>query len=543
MWRIVTEPEYRRERLGEYPGKYGPIAQYLGRSFNSVKVKCAELQLYYQHEMALAMQQAAATGEQHMQYMDPAIYTDPQLAHYGYMNGYYDPATGQELDPVMLHQIFQQNALPMEGHCLTVTSPSAPTARARKTNDPIPKNDRVFWKPEECQKLLLLVQDAAYREQLTGVSEINWDLIAKELGRGRRSVMRKYDNLKGCADISGVDMSLPENDGKKWSKEEMEELVQLVENDAYRYEKLAIEKVDWRILGHYFGRSYESVSYKYSYVRNTGQRQFGERQRTAKAKHDTSYKEMAIWALGRVGGQGTSSQLCDAIEDREDYARQLDRAIVSGKKTLQRWRHGVRSALNAFRMFVKTELVDRGEVVWQLDETELEADRRSVEEKAARVRAKPLSGAQRRKIKKEREWALAAAAEEAGLPAEQGAQQALATMAQHRESPGAKRKKESDAVNVASKQWGRKLARREQTQDPQSRFSQNGEVLQLAASIDPMAMLQQLQMDVPQGEYAFPAFAEYSMENGIDPNVLQQMDAASQYDPAVLQQQLYQQHR
>jgi hypothetical protein len=34
-----------------------------------------------------------------------------------------------------------------------------------------------------------------------GTSELNWDLIAKHLGRGKRSVQRKYDNLKGSLAI------------------------------------------------------------------------------------------------------------------------------------------------------------------------------------------------------------------------------------------------------------------------------------------------------------------------------------------------------
>jgi hypothetical protein len=29
-------------------------------------------------------------------------------------------------------------------------------------------------------------------------------------------------------------------------------------------------QVDWRAFGQHFGRSYESVSYKYSYIKNTG---------------------------------------------------------------------------------------------------------------------------------------------------------------------------------------------------------------------------------------------------------------------------------
>ena len=30
----------------------------------------------------------------------------------------------------------------------------------------------------------------------TGVQDLSWDLVAKHLGRGKRSVMRKYDNLR-----------------------------------------------------------------------------------------------------------------------------------------------------------------------------------------------------------------------------------------------------------------------------------------------------------------------------------------------------------
>ena len=29
-----------------------------------------------------------------------------------------------------------------------------------------------------------------------GVQDLSWDLVAKHLGRGKRSVMRKYDNLR-----------------------------------------------------------------------------------------------------------------------------------------------------------------------------------------------------------------------------------------------------------------------------------------------------------------------------------------------------------
>lgn len=120
------------------------------------------------------------------------------------------------------------------------------------------------------------------------------------------------------------------------------------------------------MLGQHFGRSYESVSYKYSYVKNTGRTGAEGKPKHAKAKHDTSYKEMAIWALQQIGGSGTSGQICNTIETNAAYASQLDHAIVSGKKTLQRWKHGVRSALNAFHMFQKTTKIFEGEAVWNL---------------------------------------------------------------------------------------------------------------------------------------------------------------------------------
>ena len=41
---------------------------------------------------------------------------------------------------------------------------------------------------------------------------------------------------------------------------------------------------------------------------------------------------------------------------------------------LCRWKHGVRSALNAFPMFIKTGAVRDGEVVWRLDEPTLQAE-------------------------------------------------------------------------------------------------------------------------------------------------------------------------
>ncbi|KAL6784006.1 hypothetical protein ACKKBG_A04400 [Auxenochlorella protothecoides x Auxenochlorella symbiontica] len=119
---------------------------------------------------------------------------------------------------------------------------------------------------------------------------------------------------------------------------------------------------------------------------------------------------MAVWALQQLpGSDGTSGQMCTCIMTNPQYIPQLDTAIVSGKKTLQRWKHGMRSALNAFNMFVKTGSVREGEVVWRLDGEALAVEKEANAEKAARQRNKPLSGAQRRKMKK------AAAAREAAV--------------------------------------------------------------------------------------------------------------------------------
>lgn len=144
-----------------------------------------------------------------------------------------------------------------------------------------------------------------------GISELNWDAIAKHLGRGKRSVQRKYDNLKGslihgppgaaawvppwchpgmrgCSPEAGrhaacafqyVDHGthacllchslcrelhpsvglgspragaapLPSNDGKKWSQDEVTELLLLVEDEGYRRQRMGLDKVRrdaWRV--------------------------------------------------------------------------------------------------------------------------------------------------------------------------------------------------------------------------------------------------------------------------------------------------------
>jgi hypothetical protein len=73
---------------------------------------------------------------------------------------------------------------------------------------------------------------------------MDWEAIARHLGRGKRSVQRKYDNLKGSSvgAMTGT-YALPLNDGKKWASEDVEELLRLVDDGAYRMERLGMEKV------------------------------------------------------------------------------------------------------------------------------------------------------------------------------------------------------------------------------------------------------------------------------------------------------------
>lgn len=40
-------------------------------------------------------------------------------------------------------------------------------------------------------------------QAVLGCAELNWDLVAKHLGRGKRSVQRKYDNLRTGMQAAG----------------------------------------------------------------------------------------------------------------------------------------------------------------------------------------------------------------------------------------------------------------------------------------------------------------------------------------------------
>lgn len=368
-------------------------------------------------DQALAAAAAAAAAAMQANGSSQGLTADQMNAYMAAYSGYYstDPNSqggngAIQMDPSFLHQLnavqqqlahgynheMQAGAQNTNGGGMGVGGTIGGTGSTSQ-----PKNDRVFWKPQEQQELMRLVQDPSYRQQVLGTADLSWDAIAQHLGRGKRSVQRKYDNLKGSLMVADGALALPANDGKKWSSEEVAELVRLVEDQGYREAKLGMEKVDWRVLGQHFGRSYESVSYKYSYVKNTGRTGIEGKSKHAKAKHETSYKEMAIWALQKIGGEGTSGQICNMISTNPSYAPQLDTAIVSGKKTLQRWKHGVRSALNAFTMFEKTNRVFEGEVVWRLLEEAVAQEMAAAQEKALRQRNKPLSGAARRKLKRE----------------------------------------------------------------------------------------------------------------------------------------------
>ena len=230
------------------------------------------------------------------------------------------------------------------------------------------KKDKMFWDPEEQKQLVRLVEDANYRRSVIGIEVLDWQVIANYLGRGKRSAQRKYYNIRDANGGSEgtANISLPENDGKRWSPAEVQELIKLVEDKDYCMRKLGIDHADWKVLGKHFGRSHESVSYKYSYIKNR-EKCSDRYSKPMRAKDRVSYKVMAVEALRTLGGQGTSSQICDVIADIPKFEQHLDKRIVSGKRTLQKWKHGVRSALNAFDLFNKTDRVSNGEAVWELD--------------------------------------------------------------------------------------------------------------------------------------------------------------------------------
>ncbi|GAB4813305.1 hypothetical protein N2152v2_000351 [Parachlorella kessleri] len=436
----------------------------------------------------------------------------------------------------------------------------------------VPKKDRQFWSPEEHQQLMRLATDPAHRQAVLGVQELSWDLVAKHLGRGKRSVMRKYDNLRTGMLAAGASAQgvLPSKDGQKWTPEEVAELTRLVEDPAYLKERLGLDKIDWRVLGQHFNRSYETVSYKVSYMKNT-QRKSGvgpdgqpltTGRQHKKARHETSYKDMASQALQLMPNmEGTSGEICTIIANTPAYLPQLDMAIVSGKKTLPRWKHGVRSALNAFNIFERTGATREGEVVWRLNPSAVAAEQMSQAEKAERQRSRPPSATTKRKSRREREEAAVQQAQlrmmdTASERQEEGAQQALAQLAQHaqqggEERPGRKRK--APAVLLASGEYVEALDDGEEGDDAMDTAQQAAQQAQhvaaqqahLAAALqDPAAAAAHMAAAAAAGQLHPDALAMMVAQGAVhlDPAVLQAFEHGMHTGPDELasQQQLAQ---
>ena len=423
LLKLVNNDEFKREKLGDSGTKWAPIAQYFQRTVKAVKRKYDKLQsvgkkklnaedgmhdsIPIQQIVSQPMVQAAMyqmnMGDRQFQMMGQDIRGTHQ------MHGGTDAEVQFQGDPMTF---LAYGAYYAEDNDMGTAGPRQGGQYGQQMNGqymhtlPPPKNDRVFWKQEELQQLLKLAQDEGYRQEVLGITDLNWDAIAKYFGRGRRSVQRKYDNLKSAPIGPDGRLDLPPNDGKKWDRVEVEELLKLVDPDdpSYRMDILGIETVDWRVLGQHFGRSYENVAYKYAYVKNSTGFQNSRKVKHAKAKHDTSYKEMAIWALQQLGGEATSGQMCKVIENNPVFAPQLDDEIVSGKKTLKRWKHGVRSALNAFPMFEKTGAFFEWESVWKLILEAVQAEAASQQARAIRKKTRTsISGGSRKKTKKKQE--------------------------------------------------------------------------------------------------------------------------------------------
>lgn len=409
LMRLLHDEVHHANTFGDTQMSWARIGQYFRRSVDEVKIKFDHLQNQleqayrqtagvnglpsqhheYDNQYQLNIAQQRGAGGEMIGYAQPspspeemAAYMQQNLGYYHDPSQYpdmqnpaaYPPDQQQYVSSYYPHQMHQQQAQQEQDDEI----PKKSTA---------PRNDKGFWKEEEQLELLHLVRNAQYREQVTGRKDIDWGLIAKHLGRGKRSVQRKYDNLKSATVGADGTLLLPPNDGKKWSPSEVDDLMKLGDPDdsSYRKELLGTDKIDWRKFGEYFGRSYESVAYKYSYVKNTAVTNRGKKKHE-KAKHTTSYKEMAITALQTLGGEGTSGQICNIISSHPVFCTQLDSAIVSGKKTLKRWKHGVRSALNAFDMFQKTGEMCEGEVVWRLDEASVQTDLATARTKSGKLK-------------------------------------------------------------------------------------------------------------------------------------------------------------
>jgi hypothetical protein len=432
LLRLASDDLYRHSRLGHFTTKWPPIAHHFGRTVKSVRRKYDSLVTYQSGQVppsAFDGQMYTQMGGYYPQGMQPGQIMAPT----GMMT-YIPPGVSPEEFSAYIQQQQQQSYIygfdpsqfveaNAQMHQMDQQQREAPRGKSKARAAP-PKNDKVFWKDEEQAKLLRLVRSGKYRLEVLGNQAMDWDAIADHLGRGKRSVMRKYENIKNTKVSEDGTLLLPPNDGKKWSDEEVKELMKLADPDdpSYRKERFGITKVDWRKFGEHFGRSYESVAYKYSYSRNVVKNP-AVAKKHMKAKHETSYKDMAISALQTLGGEGTSGQICNVIGLNPVFAPQLDLSVVSGKKTLKRWVHGIRSALNAFDMFEKTDIIFENEAVWRLDEAKVSEAARNSQK---RSRQKSSAGGGKRKVPKRQKEQTSKDGQDSE---EAGAQEVLAQMA------------------------------------------------------------------------------------------------------------------
>ena len=127
-----------------------------------------------------------------------------------------------------------------------------------------------FWGEEEMIELLRLGRDEVYRARITGSSTPDWAAIGKRLGRGARAAKRKFDNLVDV-DVAVAEgkyvLKRPPNDGMKWNDEEVLELLEFGDpnNRALRLSELGTAEVDWGRIAKRFGRSRDTVTYKFDY--------------------------------------------------------------------------------------------------------------------------------------------------------------------------------------------------------------------------------------------------------------------------------------
>lgn len=300
-----------------------------------------------------------------------------------------------------------------------------------------------FWTDEEMVHLLRLGRDQEYRSEVTGEGKLDWGTIGKSLGRGARAAKRKFDNLDDVDVVqtaSGYGLRRPPNDGKKWTDEEVLELLNYGDpnNVEFRYVKQGRTEVDWGKIARKFGRSRDTVSYKFSYEEknraklaagegntacknrksnkicssgedrlnsdiseesNTGvehtvdeDRKLVEEPRVGrqatdgqKANKANTCHNMAVIAFRKISPltlEATSSQIFDFIEKDETCAPQLDWSIQPGKKSVPRWKHNIRCVFYAYPYFIKTDRKLEGEHVYRLDVEKMKEAERKAEEKA-----------------------------------------------------------------------------------------------------------------------------------------------------------------